>query len=146
MFCSKLVFVLSLLALTVTDTQAQSRSESQLLLSMQWQGMIETTQCFYECFRLFDVNSYFYCNNGSKGYCCAPNSSNANCKTSTCSSSLASKELSYANCFRNNICGDQTITATKTPQSASYSSLTFNNNDACSWKITPSTSEFGAAS
>ena len=135
MFCSKLAFVLSLLALTVTDTQAQSRSESQLLLSMQWQGMIETTQCFYECFRLFDVNSYFYCNNGSKGYCCAPNSSNANCKTSTCSSSLASKELSYAYCFQGSSCGSQDVQATTSTQTISASNVLYSNNKVCYWRL-----------
>ena len=92
---------------------------------MSWNGVVETTECMYECFRLFSVDSYFYCNTGSTGYCCAPDSTNANCKTSTCSKSLASKDLSYANCFRSDKCATSDLYAIPATVTKSLTALSY---------------------
>ena len=72
---------------------------------MSWNGIVETKECLWECFRLFDLNTYFYCNTGSQGYCCSPESTSTNCRTSSCSNSLATRQLSYAYCSKSDLCG-----------------------------------------
>ena len=78
---------------------------------MSWNGVVETQECLWECFRLFDINSYYYCNSGTMGYCCAPDSFDSNCLTNECSNDLMTPELSYAYCFKSNKCGDLELKA-----------------------------------
>ena len=107
---------------------------------MSWNGVVETTECMYECFRLFSVDSYFYCNTGSTGYCCAPDSTNANCKTSTCSKSLASKDLSYAYCFKSDLCGSSDLSATTSRNTVTATNVLYSSNQICLWKLSSTSS------